>query len=76
MSNKQRGNTNAILISQKVDKSYKLSETLKYLTIKDAEYYRSDLATINDTKVDPESDPKTVTHNIDKNKRKVTDASN
>ena len=45
-----------------------LPETLKVLTINDSLYY--------DSKGDPASDPKTVTHNSDGKKRKVTDTRN
>ena len=38
-SNTQRENTNAIFTSEKLHKSDKLTETLKDLTINDAEFY-------------------------------------
>ena len=75
-SNTQRENSNAILTSEKLDKSDALAEMLKELTINDAGYYASDSANANDAICDPASDPKTVTHTSDGNKRKVTDTSN
>ena len=74
--NTQRNNVNTILTSEKLDKSDELAETLKYLTINDAEYYVSDSANANDTKGDLTSDLKTVTHTSDGKKRKVTDIRN
>ena len=46
------------------------------LTINDAEYYVSESANMKDAKGDPASDPNTVTHTSNGNKRKVTDTSN
>ena len=50
---------------EKLDKSDKLTETLKGLTINDYEYYVSNLATTNNAKGDPASDPKIVIHTSD-----------
>ena len=73
--NTQRYNANAIFTSEKLDKLDDLAETLKYLTIHDAEYYVASSATKNDAKGDPVSDPKTVTHTSD-GKGKVMDTIN
>ena len=73
--NKQRENANAILTSEKLDKSDDLADTLKDLTINDAEYYVSKSATANDAKGDPASDLKTITHTND-GKVKFADNSN
>ena len=75
-SNTQRDNANTILTREKLDKSDELAETLKDLTINDAEYYVSESENKNDTKGDPASDPKTVTHTTDRKKRNGTDTSN
>ena len=50
---------------EKLDKSDKLAETLKGLTINDSEYYVSNSATTNHAKGDPASDPKIVIHTSD-----------
>ena len=76
MSNTLRENANAILTSEKLDKSYELAETLKDLTINDAEYYVSDSANTNDAKCNPASNLKTVTQTSDRKKIKVTYTSN
>ena len=68
-------NANAVFTSEKLDKSDDLEYTLKDLTINDTEYYVSNSDTVNDTKGDPASNPKTVTHTSD-GKGKVTDTSN
>ena len=73
--NTQRYNANAIFTSEKLDKSDELADTLKYLTINDAEYYVANSATKNDAKGDPASNPKTVTHTSDR-KGKVMDTIN
>ena len=75
-SNTQRENKNAILTIDKLDKLDELEELLKDLTINYTGYYVSDSANTNDKKVNPERDPKTVTHTNDKNKIKVADTSN
>ena len=69
--NTQRDKANAIFPSGKLYKSDKLADTLKDLTIKNAKYYVSNLATMNDAKIDP----KIVTHTSD-GKGKFTDTSN
>ena len=74
-SNTQREDANAIFTSVKLDKSDELVDTLKDLTINDAEYYVSNSATANDAKGDSSSDPKTVTYTSD-GKGKVRDTSN
>ena len=74
-SNSQRENTNMIFKSEKLDKLDELSDTLKYLTINDAEYYISKSETANDAKGDPARNPKTVTHTSD-GKGSFTDSSN
>ena len=48
MTNTQREKENAILISEKQDKSDALKETLQGLIIKDDGYYKSDSANAND----------------------------
>ena len=75
-SNTQIENTNAIMTSEKLEKSNELTETFKYLTINDAEYYASDSANANNENGDTEINPKTVTHTSDRKKIKVTDTSN
>ena len=74
-SNTQRENTNTIFTSEKLDKLENLEETLKELTINDAEYYVSNSVNANDTKGEPAGNPKTFTHTIDV-EGKVTDTSN
>ena len=69
MSNTQRENSDTIFTSDKLYESDDLAETLKYLTINDAEYYVSDLANTIDAKDNPENVPKTVTHTSDRNKK-------
>ena len=64
------------MTSEKRDKSDTLAETLKGLTINNAGYCESDSANTNDTKVDPLSNRKIVTHISDGKKIKVTDTSN
>ena len=64
------------MTSEKLDISDDLAETLKYLTIKDAEYYISDSVNANYEKCDPASDLETVTHTSDGKKIEVTDSSN
>ena len=75
-SNTQIENSNAILTSGKLDKSYDLAEIFKDLTINDAGYYVSDSENANETKGGPAIDTKTVTHTRDGKKRKVIDTSN
>ena len=75
-SNSQRKNSNVILTSEELDKSDELAETLKYLTINDAEYYVSDSENANDAKVYRVSDLKTFTHTSYRKKRNFTDTSN
>ena len=43
--NTQRENTNTIFTSEKLDKSDKLVDTVKKMTINDAKYYESNTAT-------------------------------
>ena len=74
-SNTQRENANTIFTSEKIDKSDDLEDTLKNLTINNAEYYVSNSATTIDAKGDSASNSKTVTHTSDE-KGKVTDTSN
>ena len=74
--NTQRDNSNSILTSEKLDKLEEMTETLKDLTINNAEYYVSDSENVNDTKDNPASDTKTVTHTSDRKKRNVMDTSN
>ena len=69
-SNTQIENANAILTSENLDKLYELVETLKDLTINAAEYYLSESVNSNDAKGNSASDPKTVDHTSDGNKKK------
>ena len=75
-SNTQRDSKNIILKSDKLDKLDTMVETLKGLTINNAEYYESDSANANDAKGNPASDPKIATHTSDGKKIKVTYTSN
>ena len=52
-SNTQRENANTIFTSDKLDKSDELADTLKDLTINDAEYYVANSETANDANGDP-----------------------
>ena len=74
-SNTQRENTNAIFTSEKLDKLDELSDMLKDLKINNTEYYVSNSATANYTKVNHARNPKTVTHTSD-GKGKVAESSN
>ena len=73
--NTQRENTNAIFTSEKLDKLDEMEDTLKDLTINNAEYYASNSATASDAQGDLTRDPKTVTHTSNR-KEKVTGTSN
>ena len=57
---------NAILTSERINNLDALAETLKGLTINNAENYESDK---NDAKGDPASDPKVATHTSDGGKK-------
>ena len=74
-ANTQRGNANAIFTSENLEKSDKMADKIKDLTINDAEHYVSNSAIANDKKCNPASDPKTATHTSE-SKGKVTDTSN
>ena len=63
----QTDNVNTIFTSEKIDKSDELSDALKYLKIKDAKYYESETATVNDPQGDTTHNPETVTHTSNKN---------
>ena len=76
ISNTHIENENVILTSEKLEKLDDLPEKLNNLTINNAEYYVSNSANENDTKVDPERDTEKVTHTSDRKKRKVADTSN
>ena len=71
--NTQRDNENTILTSKRLNNLDALAKTLKGLKTNDAGYYDSDE---NDAKINPESNPKVVTHTSDGNKRKLSDTSN
>ena len=62
--------------SEKLGKSDNLAETLKDLTINNAEYYVSDSGNTNDANGNPARDSKTVTHRSDGKKVNFTDTSN
>ena len=47
--NTQRENTNTIFTSEKLDKSDKLVDTVKKMTINDAKYYESNTTTASET---------------------------
>ena len=64
------------MTSEKLDKLNDLEETLKELTINDDGYYESESSNRNDTRGDPASDPKTVTHTSDRKKINFTDTRN
>ena len=51
--NTQRENANTIFTNEKLDKSDKVVDTLKDLTINDSKYYESDTVTGGDTQSDP-----------------------
>ena len=61
-SNEYRENTNAIFTSEKIEKSYKLVDSVKNLTINDAEYYESNIETVSDAQGNIKSNLETVTH--------------
>ena len=65
--NTQIENANTIFTSEKLDKLDKLVDTVKYLTINDAESYESNTANARYTQVDIAPNPKTVTHTINEN---------
>ena len=58
----QRENANEIFTSEKKDKSDKLVDTVKNLTINEADYYESNTATASDTQGDITSNPYKITH--------------
>ena len=74
-SNTQRDHANMILTSEKQDKSNDLEETLKDMTINDAEYYISDSLNANDANSILKSNPEIFNHTSYGKKRKVTDTS-
>ena len=76
MPNTQIENENTILTSEKRDNLDALTETLKGLIINNDGYHESDSVNTNEAKGGPASDMKVGTHNIDRNKRKVTNTSN
>ena len=75
MPDTQWENATTIFTIEKLHKSDELAETLKDLTINDTEYYASKSVNTNDKKVNPESDPKTLTHTSDE-EGKFTDNRN
>ena len=62
MTNAQKENENAVLTSEKQDKSDALVQTLRGLTIIDAGYYESYPETVNESKGNPARNPKIATH--------------
>ena len=61
MPNTQRENANPIFTNENLDKSYKLADVLKDLTINNAKYESNSETTI-EAQDDLTSDPSTVTH--------------
>ena len=61
MPNTQRENANPIFTNENLDKSYKLADVLKDLTINNAKY-ESNSETKIEAQDDLTSDPSTVTH--------------
>ena len=61
MPNKQRENANPIFTNENLEKSYKLADVLKDLTINNAKYESNSETTI-EAQDDLTSDPSTVTH--------------
>ena len=61
-SSAYRGNTNTIFTSEKIDKSDKIVDSVKNLTINNAKYYKSHTATASDAQGDITCNPETVTH--------------
>ena len=70
--NTQGENENAILTSERLDKSDSLAEMLNNLTVNDVGYYESDSENANH----PGSDPEVAIHTSEGKKRKVKDTSN
>ena len=71
----QRENANTIFTSENIEKSNKLLDEVKNLTINNAKYYELNSATASDAQGDPRRNPKTITHTRN-GKGKVTDTSN
>ena len=60
-SSAQRGNSNAIFTSEKLDKLDELVDSVKNLTINNAKYYEKNAVTASDAKGNLTRNPKTVT---------------
>ena len=61
-SNTQKENTNSIFTSDKLDKSDKLVDAVKYLTTNESKYYVSNSANASDAQSNLTCNPKTVTN--------------
>ena len=66
-SNEKRENSNATFTGEKLDKFHELVEAVKNLTINDAKYYESNIATARDAHGDLTCNPERVTHTINEN---------
>ena len=73
--NTERENGNAIFTSENRDKSDKMADTLKDLTINNSKYYTSNSETASDKQGNLKCDPKMVTHTSN-GREKFTDNSN
>ena len=71
----RRENANVIFTSENIDKSDKLADTIKDLTINNARYYASKSVTASDSQSNLTRDLETVTHTSN-GKEKVTDTIN
>ena len=60
-------NANVIFTSDNLDKSDELANTLKDLTINDAECYETKSAPVSDVQYDPTRNPETVNHTSNRN---------
>ena len=68
--NTQKQNTNAIFISEKLDKSDELVDEVNNLKINDAKYYKSNTAITSDAQGDLTCNPEKVTHTRNGNSEK------
>ena len=59
-SNTQRENSSVVFTSRKLDKSDELVESVNKLTINDAKYYESNIATTSDIQGNLTRNPETV----------------
>ena len=75
ISDTQGENAKTIFTSENIDKSDELVDAVKNLTVNDAKYYESNVATASDAKGDLTRNTETVTHNTHWNET-VTHTSN